>query len=138
VFSVQNKVGQLLEIRVASPFTLEDAGALFKQIYRTMPKDRGKSRVIADLRGLRIVDPQIIDMVVGMMRIDNPMVERNAFLLPDSGALVLIQSERMLKELGAESRRAFRNRTDAEKWLGEVLSPEEKLRMRRFLDESFG
>jgi hypothetical protein len=136
MFSVANKVGQLLEIRVTSPFKIEDAAALFKQIYRTMPKERGQTRVIADLRGLRIVDPNIIDMVVGFMRMDNPMVERNAFVLPASGALVAIQSERMLKELNTPTRQAFHDRLSAERWMAEILSLDERRRLSRFLDEN--
>jgi hypothetical protein len=134
MFSVTNQVGDLLEIRVASPLSMDDAMALFKQIYRTMPRGR-VSRVIVDARGLRIVDPAVIDAIVIMMRQDNPAVQRNAFLL-ENGALLGIQSERMLKDLGASNRRSFHLRSDAESWLGEVCSPEERLRLRRFLDET--
>jgi hypothetical protein len=136
MFSVANRAGSLLEIRVVAPFSMQDAMALFKQIYRTMPKGR-VARVIADLRGLRIVDPDVVDMVTNFMRMDNPGVERNAFLLPDTGALLAIQSERMLKTLGAESRRSFRHREEAEAWMREILTLEEKLRLTAFLDEPF-
>jgi hypothetical protein len=134
MFSVANQVGALLEIRVGSPFSMEDAMTLFKQIYRTMP--RGKMvRVIADLRGLRVVDPAIIDVVTTFMKQDNPFVERHAFLLPDSGALLGIQSDRMLKQIGAITRRTFRQREEAEVWMAEILSFEEKRRLNAFLDE---
>lgn len=134
MFSVANRVGELLEIRVASPLSMDDAMALFKQIYRTMPKGH-VSRVFVDARGLRIVDPAVVDAVVMLMRQDNPNVERNAFLVP-SGALVTIQMERMLKELGATNRRAFQTRDEAEAWLGEVCTGAERGRLREFLDES--
>jgi hypothetical protein len=135
MFSVANQAGALLEIRVASPFSMEDAMALFKQIYRLMPRGR-TARVIADLRGLRVVDPAIIDVVTTFMKQDNPYVERNAFLLPDAGALLGIQGERMLKQVGAATRRTFRDRVEAETWMAEILTFEEKRRLNLFLNES--
>jgi hypothetical protein len=135
MYTVANRIGRLLEIRVTAPFTVADAMQLFKQIYKTMPRDKGLSLVIADLRQLRIVDPEIIDLVANYMRMDNPYVERNAFLLPPTGALVSIQTERMLKQQGADSRRAFHTRKDAESWLGEVCSAIERARVKAFLDE---
>lgn len=134
MFSVTHKVGGLLEIRVASPLSMDDAMALFKQIYKAMPRGT-VSRVMVDARGLRIVDPAVIDAIVIMMKQDNPAVQRNAFLL-DSGALLGIQAERMLKELGASNRRSFQLRSEAESWLGEVCSQEERARLRRFLDDT--
>jgi hypothetical protein len=135
MFSVANRIGDLLEIRVASPFTLDNAASMFKQIYKVMPRGR-KARVIVDLRGLRIVDPTVVDLVSGFMKQDNPFVERNAFLLPDSGALLQIQSERMLKQIGAESRRSFRDREEAETWMNEILTLPERARLSAFLDEA--
>ncbi len=136
MYSVANRVGRLLEIRVGSPFNTQDAMALFKQIYRTMPRERGLALVIADLRNLKLVDPDVVDLVTGFMRLDNPYVERNAFVFSDASALTLIQSERMLKQTGTPTRRAFRRRTEAEAWMAEVLSIEERARMEAFLDES--
>ncbi len=134
MFSVTNQVGELLEIRVASPLTMDDAMALFKQIYRTMPRGR-VARVIVDARGLRIVDPAVVDAVVMLMKQDNPSVERNAFLM-HPGALLAIQTDRMLKELGVTNRKAFHHRPDAESWLGEVCTAAERVRLHAFLDET--
>ena len=100
-----------------------------------MPRDKGLALVFADLRGLRVVDPEVVDMVTGFMGMDNPYVERNAFLVAESSALLQIQSERMIKQTGASSRRAFRHRNEAEAWMAEVLTPVERARMRLFLDE---
>ncbi|MDB4971306.1 MAG: hypothetical protein JWN44_6995 [Myxococcales bacterium] len=135
MFSAVNRVGRLLEIRVTSPFNQTDAMALFKEIYRAMPRKKGLALVFADLRGLRVVDPEVVDMVTGFMRLDNPYVERNAFLLAEHSALLSIQGERMLKQTGASSRRNFRLRAEAESWMSEVLSSEERTRMIAFLNE---
>src|SRR2546423_12243947 len=105
MFSADNHTGRLLEIRITSPFNAADAMALFKRIYKVMPREKGLALVFADLRGLRVVDPEVVDMVTGFMRLDNPYVERNAFLVNDGSALLQIQSERMVKQTGAPTRR---------------------------------
>jgi hypothetical protein len=137
MFHVANPVGRLLEIRVASPLSLYDAMTLFKQIYRVMPRERGLACVIADLRNLHVVEPEVIDLVSGYMRMDNLYVERNAFLLPDTdaSATVLSLSEELVNQINAPSRRLFRVRAEAEKWIGEVTSDIERARMKAFLDE---
>jgi hypothetical protein len=135
MFSVTNHVGRLLEIRIASPFPRDDVTPLFKQIYRVMKRDRGLALVMADLRGLRVVDPDIVDLVTNFMRLDNPYVERNAFLLSAGSATLVIQGERMLKQIGVSSRRAFRLREEAEEWLAETMTPPERARLTQFLDE---
>ncbi|HEX8954036.1 MAG TPA: hypothetical protein VF945_19410 [Polyangia bacterium] len=134
MFTVSNTVGELLEIRVSSPFSLDDAGALFKKIYKTVPPGRS-SRVFCDLRQLRVVDPEIIDFVSGMMRQDNPFVERNALLMPPVGALITLQGDRLLKQLGTDNRRTFSNRGEAEAWMAERLPADEQARLAAFLDE---
>ncbi len=136
MFSAENHTGRLLEVRVASPFAVADAMALFKRIYKIMPRDKGLALVFADLRGLRVVDPEVIDLVTGYMRLDNPYVERNAFLLSEGSAMLHIQGERMIKQTGATSRRTFHDRAEAEAWMAEVLAPVERARMHRFLDEA--
>ena len=135
MFSVSNHVGRLLELRVSSPFSTADAMAMFKQIYKTMPRNKGLALVIADLRGLRVVDPEVVDLVTSFMRTDNPYVERNAFLLSEHSATLAIQGERMVKQAGTPTRKTFRHRDEAEHWMDEVLSAEESAQLRVFLDE---
>jgi hypothetical protein len=91
---------------------------------------------MVDLRQLGLVDPQLIDRVVAFMRVENPRVERSAFLMGESGALQAMQLERMLKQAGSPSRRLFKSVSDAEAWLGELLTPAERARLRVFLSET--
>ena len=134
MFSVDVRTGKLLEVRVGSPFTMDEASQLFKEIYKKGPRGGGV-RVIVDMRQMRLLDPDVIDLMTGFMQKDNPLVERNAFLLPDGSALLQIQSDRMLKQVGSASRRNFRDREQAESWLAELCTPAEKARLKQFLDE---
>src|SRR2546423_15454651 len=103
MFSADNHTGRLLEIRITSPFNAADAMALFKRISKVMPRDKGLALVFADLRGLRVVDPEVVEMVTGYTRLDNPYVERNAFLIGQSLALLRLQAARTVKRPDAPS-----------------------------------
>jgi hypothetical protein len=61
-----------------------------------------------------------------------PKVERAGFLISD-GALAVLQVERVIRESNSSARRAFRERVELEAWLGEIMTPLEKLDLRQFL-----
>jgi hypothetical protein len=135
MFSAEIRVGRLLEVRMASPLPLFEAQALVAEIRRLVRKTRAPSLGVIDLRGVRILDPDVVDFIGELMRRDNPFLARNAFVLAEASATKTLQMERMLKEGGSVSRRGFRQRQAAEAWLGEVLTDEEKARLSAFLDE---
>ncbi len=135
MFSAEIRVGRLLEVRMASPLPLYEAQALVLAIRALVKGTRAPSLGVIDLRGVRILDPDVVDFLAELMRKDNPFLARNAFLVADAGALKTLQIERMLKEGGSIARKAFRLRADAEAWLGEALDDGERARLRAFLDE---
>src|SRR2546423_12071751 len=98
MFHVPIPIGRLLEIRLTSALYLYDAMNVFKQIYRVMPRERGPACVIADLRRVQSIEPEVIDLVSGYMRMDNPYVERNAFLLSATSASVLMHGEALMRQ----------------------------------------
>jgi hypothetical protein len=136
MFTAEIRVGRLLEVRMRSPLPLHEAQALIAEIRRLVKGTRAPSLGVIDLRGVRLLDPDVVDFLGELMRRDNPWLARNAFILAESSAVKTLQMERMLKEGGSASRRGFRGRTDAEVWLGEVLGDDEKARLRAFLDEA--
>lgn len=135
MFTAEIHVGRLLEVRMRSPLPLHEAQALVAEIRRLVKGTRSPSLGVIDLRGVRLLDPDVVDFLGELMRRDNPWLARNAFILAEASAVKTLQVERMLKEGGSASRRGFRGRKDAEAWLGEVLGDEEKARLRAFLDE---
>jgi hypothetical protein len=136
MFTAEIRVGRLLEVRMRSPLPLYEAQALIAEIRRLVKGTRAPSLGVIDLRGVRLLDPDVVDFLGELMRRDNPWLARNAFILAEASAVKTLQMERMLKEGGSASRRGFRGRTDAEAWLGEVLGDDEKARLRAFLDEA--
>ena len=136
MFMAEIRVGRLLEVRMRSPLSLHEAQALVVDIRRLVKGTRGPSLGVIDLRGVKLLDPDVVDFLGELMRRDNPWLARNAFILAEASAVKTLQVERMLKEGGSSSRRGFRGRSDAEAWLGEVLDDAEKTRLRAFLDEA--
>ncbi|MGZ3428411.1 MAG: hypothetical protein ACXVDD_21350 [Polyangia bacterium] len=136
MFTAEIRVGRLLEVRMRSPLPLHEAQALVADIRRLVKGTRGPSLGVIDLRGVKLLDPDVVDFLGELMRRDNPWLARNAFILAEASAVKTLQVERMLKEGGSSSRRGFRGRSDAEAWLGEVLDDAERTRLRAFLDEA--
>lgn len=135
MFSAEIRVGRLLEVRMASPLPLYEAQALVQAIRKLVKATRAPSLGVIDMRGVRILDPDVVDFIAELMRRDNPWLARNAFLLADAGALKTLQIERMLKDGGSIARKAFRARAEAEAWLGQALDDAERARLAAFLDE---
>jgi hypothetical protein len=136
MFTAEIRVGRLLEVRMRSPLPLFEAQALIAEIRRLVKGTRAPSLGVIDLRGVRLLDPDVVDFLGELMRRDNPWLARNAFILAEASAVKTLQMERMLNEGGSASRRGFRGRKEAEAWLGEVLGDDEKARLRAFLDEA--
>ena len=128
-----NHAGRLCEAYLTPPFTLDEAKALAGTV-RKLITGLGKPAIVcADLRPVTVFPPDIADLVTDMMRSDNPRLERSAILIRDSSVFGL-QIERMIRDAGSPMRRAFRVRAQLEKWLAEVLDPQEKERLKKFLD----
>src|SRR4051794_7262569 len=129
-FTVANRVGRLIEVRVVPPLTIEEATRFVQQIVELIGTQPGKIVACTDLRSAaRTTDPATIDMLAGIIRSENPRLERNALILSSSSATFVLQMERMIKSAGAVMRRIFKGRADAESWLGEVLNSAERRRL---------
>ena len=135
-FSVGNHVGRLLEVRVAPPVTLEETTRFLQEIVRLASAQPAKIVACTDLRGSsRAADPDLIDFIAGVIRSENPRLERNALIVPIVSPTFALQMERLVKAAGTAQRRIFKTRQEAESWLGEVLTGAERARLRTFLDE---
>jgi hypothetical protein len=86
-----------------------------------------------DARKLPLFPPEVSDLLINVMRADNPRVLRNG-LVAGPSSLFGLQIERMFREAGNPGRRSFRTRAELETWLGEVLKTPEMTRLKAFLD----
>ena len=134
--SVHNPVGRLFEVRVVPPVSMDEATAFMQQIVELTMKQPGKVVACTDLRaGTRTIDPSSIDFIAGILRSENPRLERNALIVSAASPTFMLQMERMVKTAANDRRRIFKTRGDAESWLAEVLTGAERARLRTFLDE---
>lgn len=137
MFIVANKSGRLVEIRLGSKLSFTEAPKLVQEVMRVTSAISGRVVGVTDLRqATRTADPEMIDIVSGMLRSENPKIERNALLVSRESATFALQMERMVKVAGTAARRVFRHRAEVEAWLGAVLTPLERARLALFLDET--
>ena len=132
MLTVENPVGRLLELRVSSPFSLEEMGPFQTKLMRLVSSAPGNSVACTDLRGARVMPDEVAARFVTIMKADNPRMERSGFLVSES-ALFSLQIERMLREAGNPMRRTFRESHEMVAWLSELLTAAESASARDFL-----
>jgi hypothetical protein len=137
MWSMAEASGRLLNIRFSGTVSLEEADASIAAIRKFVVGAGGRVILCGDLRGLRVLAPQVAERFVGLFRNDNPSIQRSAMLLDDErtpgGATMALQLERMVREGGSPIRRTFRSAAPMLTWLGELLSDGEKAIAAAFL-----
>jgi hypothetical protein len=135
MISIDIKVGRLIEVRSVQPYTIEEIAVFGRRLAQIMQDRQGAARVVGclDLRGASVVPAEHTELYTAMFRRDNPQVERTGVLLPAGQATLTLQIERIVREANNPRRKTFRDIPPLCAYLDEVLSPEEKARMRAFL-----
>jgi len=133
VFSIESRVGRLVEIRIEdldSVKEVELVGRRFLAVVAGVKKRRVV--VCADYRQVRLLAARVADAFRDMMATTNPRVERSAMLLPPASTQTL-QIDRIARETRFSGRRTFREEAALERWLSEILENPEMRRVREFL-----
>jgi hypothetical protein len=127
-----------MEIAVADGYkTVEDVDAMIEMIRARLARVRGGQRIViaADWRPCTVFTPAVAERAVTMLTGVVPRVERSAILHRADHATSVLQVFRLVKESHFEARRVFTAPTEMEKWLGEMLGPEERGRLHAFLGQ---
>lgn len=135
MWTIEQRVGRLIEIRIASPIVYADLDAFGVRLSQCIVHLTERvPRVLActDLSGAHIFAPEVAEWFIRMMNRDNPILERNAVLIGPS-AVFALQVERMLKQGNSPTRRAFREPESLIEWLGELSTPLERERVRQLV-----
>ena len=127
------KIGRLVTIFIAAPFGMDDVAPFQMAIGKLLQEAPARVVTCMDLRASLILAPDVADQLIGLMRKDNPRIERTAMVLGDNAVLGL-QVARMIREAGNPNRRTFQHAEAAEAWLGEALSPSEQAALNAFLN----
>jgi hypothetical protein len=132
VHSVANHAGRLIEVRIASPLTIQEAQQLGGELLAAMQNLSRQYVGVVDLLGAHVFPPEVAETLIKLLSGNAPHVIRTALLIGDS-AVFALQVERGIRTSAPEKRRAYRSPAELKAWLGEVLTAEEKAALERFL-----
>ena len=132
-FTLEIREGRLLEGRIRSPIAPPDVRAFMERLRFLLGGLNGrKVAIVTELLQADVFPADVANAFLSVMKTDNPLVERSAFLIGES-AMFGMQVEKLIREAGHPARRTFRDATALEAWLGEILGPSERARLKAFL-----
>jgi hypothetical protein len=131
MYSLGHRVGRLVEIRIWSPVSMEEAVRWGRDHDALIDSVKGPYICLVDLVDATVFPQDVVDAYVKTMR-NEPRLLRTGTLLNQSPTLSL-QIARMIREANNPERRAFRDPEQLGTWLGEVLTREERARMQAVL-----
>lgn len=133
MYEVVNRVGKLVEIRIWSPVTPEEAQAWAREHDRVVAAAGPRYVCFVDLFDARVFPQHAVDAYTSVMK-EEPHLLRTGTLLSHSPTSAL-QVRRMLREIDNPVRRAFTEVPPLLDWLDPVLTPAESARLREALAE---
>ncbi len=131
MYTVENRVGRLVETRVVS--LTDDEVRMFTEEHRRMGERLRRFVIVADYRAVKIFPPSVAEALQRLMSGMNPAVERSALLVEAGHATNFMQVERIVRQAAHPERRAFRDPRELTAWLGEKLDADERRRLEQFL-----
>jgi hypothetical protein len=135
MFTVEVRVGRLLEARIEALRTLERAAAYVDAFSAALQRSRPGTPLIlcADHRAVAIYPQPVADKLASLFGMMNTRLARIALLVSPTNATLSMQLGRIVREANNPDRRVFLVPTEAAAFLGEVLTSAERTRLARFL-----
>jgi hypothetical protein len=133
MYKVENHVGRLVEVKLASPLAVEDIQKFVQDMMAVMQKIPGKYVGAVDMLEAHVFPAAIADKLSQLLSGASTHVERSALLIGDS-AVFGLQVERVIRDANNPNRRVFRSTREMVSWLSEVLTPPERARLERFVE----
>jgi hypothetical protein len=130
MFTVERKVGRLVEVMMRGRVTLEELDSADRGMAQARRESGAPLVIIADYRQTKFLLEEHASYLAQMFRRHNDSIERSAVLVSATSAIGVLQMERVIREAKHPSRRAFRDPNEAASWLDEVLTPIERARVR--------
>lgn len=128
----ENHVGRLVEVKLASPITPDEVQEFVRELVGIMGRIPGKYVGVVDLLDAHVFAPAVTETLIQLLSGAAARVERTAFLINES-AIFALQVERIIRSSNNDNRRAFRQSDELVTWLAEVLTPEERVRLKTFM-----
>lgn len=134
MFSVENRVGRLIEYRMWGHVVADQIDSFLDRFRLVVTDSPGKKVLCVDARFLKVMSPDVSARLLDQMRHDNPLLERSAILI-GSGPTFDMQMERLVRESNNPSRKTFRSHVELVDWLKPLLTPKEVQRATQFYVE---
>ncbi|MEA2563835.1 MAG: hypothetical protein QOH06_5339 [Acidobacteriota bacterium] len=133
----QNVVGRLVEVRFASPLTLDEVRQFVGEHHAIIKRLARKYIGVVDLLQADVFPVPVAEALIQLLSTVSPQLERTALLIRDS-AVFALQVERVIRNSNHPDRRVFRDPEALQAWLGEVLDVQEQARLAQFVDDAVG
>jgi hypothetical protein len=134
MYTIENRVGRLIELRVESPVTEEELLRFPDMLAKACKPIKGQIATCTDFAGATVFLQPVATRWIEIIRQDSPLVERNAVLVGE-GAVFSMQIERIIRQAGFKNRKAFLASAPLMAWLGEILTARERARLEQFLQD---
>ena len=134
MYTIDNRVGRLIELRVESPVTEEELQRFPEMLAKACKPIKGQIGICTDLVGATVFTQPVAARWIEIIRQESPLVERNAVLVGE-GAVFSMQIERIIRQAGFKNRRAFLSPVALTAWLGEILTVRERARLEQFVQD---
>jgi hypothetical protein len=134
MYTIENRVGRLVELRVESPVTYEELLQFHSTLAKVTKSIPGQIAMCTDLVGATVFTQEVTQRWTSIIKQDAPIVQRNA-VLAGEGAVFSMQVERIIRMAGHQNRKAFIVPADLMAWLGEILTVRERGRLETYLRE---
>jgi len=131
VWSIDRRVGKLVEIRIWSPVTLEETVPWGEAHDSLVSKIDGPYVCLVDLRDATVFPQDVALGYVKTMKNETNLVRTGTIL--NKSPTFGMQIQRMIREADNPNRRAFRDPDELFNWLSEVLDAKERVRLREIL-----
>jgi hypothetical protein len=135
-YSIQTRVGRLIEARVFQLLTRADADEYSHALGREVAKHASHAPILlADHRPVTIYPQPASDRLVELFQDMNRRIERIAIIVAPSNATIYLQLHRLVREAGFEARQVFKEAKPALDHLAVALGADELRRAQAFLEE---
>jgi hypothetical protein len=135
MYTADQRVGRLMEVRLAQGASLQDHQTLNSKVYALLARMPGGAVFCTDMRGVDVLSEEIADRMASSYRVANVKVLRTAIVVRPNAA-VRTQIERIVRDAGSPARHVFVDVDAAKRWLAEVLDANEIARVAAFLAET--
>ncbi|MFO0660434.1 MAG: hypothetical protein U0165_11475 [Polyangiaceae bacterium] len=135
MFSVERKVGRLVEVVIRDSFPLEEVEGMIRLVRLEFLSSSEGVVLCAIFDGVKFVHPDAAAPLVEMLKRDNPKLVRAGYRINQRFGTFAMFIDRVVREAKNPQRRWFDNSAELRGFLGEVLTKPEATRLDELLEK---